>query len=70
MVAIFVGFEGIDHVNDDDAGAALDACVSWAQDVLAKYEGVVLQTLIDDKGCHLYAVSAPLFPTRTRPDGR
>ena len=56
VVAIFVGFEGIDHVNDDDAGAALDACVSWAQDVLAKYEGVVLQTLIDDKGCHLYAV--------------
>jgi class 3 adenylate cyclase/tetratricopeptide (TPR) repeat protein len=56
VVAVFVGFEGIDHVNDDDAGAALDACVSWAQDVLAKYEGVVLQTLIDDKGCHLYAV--------------
>ncbi|HEU5113020.1 MAG TPA: AAA family ATPase, partial [Acidimicrobiia bacterium] len=56
VVAIFVGFEGIDHVNDDDAGAALDTSVSWAQDVLAKYEGVVLQTLIDDKGCHLYAV--------------
>ena len=56
VVAIFVGFEGIDHVNDDDAGVALDACVSWAQDVLARYEGVVLQALIDDKGCHLYAV--------------
>jgi tetratricopeptide (TPR) repeat protein len=56
VVAVFVGFEGIDHVNDDNAGAALDACVSWAQDVFSKYEGVVLQTLIDDKGIHLYAV--------------
>lgn len=56
VVAVFVGFEGIDHVNDDNAGEALDACVSWAQDVFAKYEGVVLQTIIDDKGCHLYAV--------------
>jgi class 3 adenylate cyclase/tetratricopeptide (TPR) repeat protein len=56
VVAVFVGFEGIDHVHDDDAGAGLDACVSWAQEVLGKYEGVVLQVLIDDKGCHLYAV--------------
>ena len=56
VVAVFVGFEGIDHVHDDDAGASLDACVSWAQEVLGKYEGVVLQVLIDDKGCHLYAV--------------
>ena len=56
VVAVFVGFEGIDHVHDVDAGASLDACVSWAQEVLGKYEGVVLQVLIDDKGCHLYAV--------------
>ncbi|HEX5695876.1 MAG TPA: AAA family ATPase, partial [Acidimicrobiia bacterium] len=56
VIVVFVGFEGIDHVNDDDAGPALDACVSWAQDVFAKYEGAVLQTLIDDKGPHLYAV--------------
>ena len=56
VVAVFVGFEGIDHVHDDDAGTSLDACVSWAQEVLGKYEGVVLQVLIDDKGCHLYAV--------------
>lgn len=56
VVAVFVGFEGVDHVNDHDAGQALDACVSWAQTVLAKYEGVVLQALIDDKGPHLYAV--------------
>ena len=56
VVAVFVGFEGIDHVYDDDAGAELDACVSWAQEVLGRYEGVVLQVLIDDKGCHLYAV--------------
>nr|MDP9494803.1 AAA family ATPase [Actinomycetota bacterium] len=56
VVALFVGFEGIDHVMDDDAGKALDAVVSRAQDVFAKYEGVVLQTLIDDKGAHLYAV--------------
>ena len=56
VVAIFVGFEGIDHVNDDNSGEALDACVSRVQDVFAKYEGVVLQTVIDDKGPHLYAV--------------
>ncbi len=56
VVAVFVGFEGIDHVHDDGAGTSLDACVSWAQKVLGKYEGVVLQVLIDDKGCHLYAV--------------
>ena len=56
VVAVFVGFEGIDHVHDEDAGTSLDACVSWAQEVLGKYEGVVLQVLIDDKGCHLYAV--------------
>ncbi|HWL48485.1 MAG TPA: AAA family ATPase [Acidimicrobiia bacterium] len=56
VVTVFVGFEGLDHVHDDDAGATLDACVSWAQEVLGRYEGVVLQVLIDDKGCHLYAV--------------
>ena len=56
VVVVFVGFDGIDHVHDEDAGTSLDACVSWAQEVLGKYEGVVLQVLIDDKGCHLYAV--------------
>ncbi len=56
VVTVFVGFEGIDHVNDEGAGDALDTCISWAQDILAKYEGIVLQALIDDKGCHLYAV--------------
>jgi class 3 adenylate cyclase/tetratricopeptide (TPR) repeat protein len=56
VVVVFVGFDGIDHVHDDNAGASLDACVSWAQEVLGKYEGLVLQVLIDDKGCHLYAV--------------
>ncbi len=56
VVVVFVGFDGIDHVHDQDAGTSLDTCVSWAQEVLGRYEGVVLQVLIDDKGCHLYAV--------------
>ncbi|MGI9609964.1 MAG: AAA family ATPase, partial [Acidimicrobiia bacterium] len=56
LVTIFVGFDGISFTDDPEAGAKLDACVSWAQEVIAEYEGIVLQTLIDDKGSHLYAV--------------
>ncbi len=38
VVTMFIGIGGIDFVNDDDSGAALDAYVSWAQNVIAQYE--------------------------------
>lgn len=53
--ALFLSFTGIDHDADDDAGAKLDAVIRWVQDVLARYEGVLIQVTLGDKGSYLYA---------------
>lgn len=56
VVTMFVGFDGADDTPGGDPMASFDRFVARAQDVIATYEGLVLQALIDEKGSHLYAV--------------
>jgi class 3 adenylate cyclase/tetratricopeptide (TPR) repeat protein len=53
-VALFLRFVGLDY-ECDQAGPQLDAFIRRAQGVLARYEGVLLQVTIGDKGSYLYA---------------
>lgn len=52
--ALFVRFGGIDF-SADDAGAMLDHYVCWAQRVIDRYEGTLLDVTIGDKGSYLAA---------------
>jgi class 3 adenylate cyclase/tetratricopeptide (TPR) repeat protein len=53
-VALFLRFVGLDY-ESDAAGPQLDAFIRRAHGVLARYEGVLLQLTIGDKGSYLYA---------------
>jgi class 3 adenylate cyclase/tetratricopeptide (TPR) repeat protein len=55
VVAVFVRFTGIDF-ESDDAEAILDRYVCWAQRVLDRYEGTLVDVTIGDKGSYLAAV--------------
>ncbi len=55
VVTMFVGF-GHEPSEISEQSESFDAFVSRAQDVVASYEGMVLQALIDEKGPHIYAV--------------
>ncbi|MBI5030988.1 MAG: AAA family ATPase [Chloroflexi bacterium] len=55
-LAFFLMFGGIDYERDDDAGEKLDAFVRWVQQVVTRYEGVLLELIIGDKGSYLYIV--------------
>jgi predicted ATPase/class 3 adenylate cyclase len=60
-VALFLRFAGLDYDQDDAAGGKLDAYVRLVQNVLAYYEGYLIQLTIDEKGSYLYAAfGAPL----------
>ncbi|HKZ84965.1 MAG TPA: AAA family ATPase [Anaerolineae bacterium] len=60
-VAVFLRFLGIDFDGDDEAGQKLDRYVRWVQDVVARYEGTLLQLTIGDKGRFTYAAfGAPI----------
>ena len=54
-VPLFMNFSGIDYDSDMDAGKKLNAFVAHAQRVIAKYDGVLLQLVIGDKGSYIYA---------------
>lgn len=54
-VAMFVRFGGLDYDRDDQAGQKLDAYVRWVQNMLAYYEGSLIQLVTGDKGSYLYA---------------
>jgi predicted ATPase/class 3 adenylate cyclase len=54
-VALFVRFMGIDYDNDEQARQKLDAVVSEVQRTLERYEGIVLELTIGDKGSYLFA---------------
>ena len=47
-IALFLRFEGIEYEADSAAGQ-LDVYVRWVQEVLARYEGALLQLTIGDK---------------------
>jgi class 3 adenylate cyclase/predicted ATPase len=58
---LFLSFNGIDYDGDETAGAKLDAYIRWAQTVLVRYEGYLLQLTVGDKGSYLYsAFGAPI----------
>ena len=60
-VALFLRFEGIDYDSDVDAEAKLDAYIRWVQAVLTRYEGVLIELSMGDKGSYLFAAfGAPL----------
>lgn len=60
-VSLFLRFGGLDYDRDEAAGEKLDAYVRWVQNVLARYEGYLIQLTTGDKGSYLYAVfGAPL----------
>jgi class 3 adenylate cyclase len=60
-VALFARFGGIDYDADEQAAAKLDAYIRWAQQIVTRYEGALLQLTIGDKGCYYYvAFGAPL----------
>lgn len=60
-VSLFLRFSGIDYDDDPEAGPKLDAYIQWVQQVLATYEGFLLQLTVGDKGSYLYAAfGAPI----------
>ncbi|MFN2226529.1 MAG: tetratricopeptide repeat protein [Anaerolineae bacterium] len=59
-VALFLRFGGIDYEAGERAGARLDAYIRWVQQVVARYEGTLLQLTVGEKGSYLYiAFGAP-----------
>jgi predicted ATPase/class 3 adenylate cyclase len=59
--ALFIKFWGLDYDGDEDAGAKLDAYVTWVQRVVTGYEGYLVDITVGDKGSYLYAAfGAPL----------
>ncbi len=60
-VACFLRFGGIDYDHDDEAGNKLDAYIRWVQEIVARYEGTLIDLNIGDKGSYLYInFGAPL----------
>jgi class 3 adenylate cyclase/tetratricopeptide (TPR) repeat protein len=55
LVGMFVRFVGIDYDSDGQAGPKLDSLTRAVQQILARYEGTLLQLTIGDKGSSFYA---------------
>lgn len=61
VVTLFLRLAGLDYDGDDAAGEKLDRYIRWAQAVLARYDGYLLQLTVGDKGSYFYAVfGAPI----------
>lgn len=54
-VALFLRFDGIDYDHDPAAGEKLDAYIRWVQQVIAHYDGTLIDLNIGDKGSYVYA---------------
>lgn len=60
-VPLFLSFTGIDYDHDEQADRKLDAYIQWVQNILAYYEGAIMQLTMGDKGSNLYITwGAPL----------
>ena len=60
-VPIFLKFSGIDYDHDPEAGAKLDAFVTWVQRTMTTYGGFLLGVSVGDKGSFLYgSFGAPI----------
>jgi adenylate cyclase len=68
VVALFLRFGGIDYDTDLDAGSKLDTFIRRIQQILARYDGTLLQLTIGDKGSYLYAAFGA--PTAHEDDAR
>ena len=55
VVSVFVRFMGIDFENDAGAGEKLNLFISRAQQILYRYDGILLELTIGDKGSYFYA---------------
>lgn len=53
--ALFLKFSGLDYDQDPQAGEKLDRFVRWAQGVVDRYGGHILQVSTGDKGSYIYA---------------
>lgn len=61
VVALFLKFGGLEYDQDEAAGEKLDAYIRLAQNILAYYEGYLIQLTTGDKGSYFYAAfGAPL----------
>lgn len=61
VVALFLRFATLDYDADETAGVQLDAYLGWAQHVVARYGGALLDLSIGDKGSYLYAAFGALI---------
>lgn len=68
VVALFLRFEGIDYDGDDAAQHKLDSWIRHVQQVVAGYDGTLLQLTIGDKGSYVYACFGA--PTAHEDDAR
>ncbi|GAB4208036.1 MAG: adenylate/guanylate cyclase domain-containing protein [Roseiflexaceae bacterium] len=60
-IALFLRFADLDYDHDPTAASRLDGFVRWVQQVLARYQGSLMQISIGDKGSYLYVVfGAPI----------
>ena len=55
-------FSGIDYDGDLAAGAKLRAYIHWAQSVLSKYDGSLVNITFGDKGSYLFAAFGASAP--------
>src|SRR5574341_1474575 len=60
-VILFARFGGIDYDTDEAVYTKLDDFIRWAQGVIERYAGALLQLTIGDKGSYFYAAfGAPI----------
>lgn len=60
-VVLFVRFTGLDYDEDEQAGDKLHTFISRVQNILDRYQGVLLQLNMGDKGSSLYAAFGVLL---------
>src|SRR5215212_1647980 len=60
-VALFLRFAGLDFDGDESVGRKLDAFTRWAQRIISRYDGTLLQLSIGDKGSYFYAAFGALL---------
>lgn len=53
-VALFLHFSGIDYEHNPAAGRQLYVYIRWVQAILNRYEGVLLEVTLAEKGGYLY----------------
>lgn len=64
-VAVFLKFAGIDYDGEDDAGRQLDAYIRWAQRILERHGGSLIDLTNGDKGSYFYiSFGAPVAVER------